>query len=687
MTTYEPTRPKSWRDRANTIGYINGGTEGQAAMLREALKGLPCSRKSVLTWANAAGKQISAVCEDLCKNQLSPCGIVERSGTDQWRVSKEVKDWLANDDPFYLAGYLHANVKFFGELLDAIDQNTTQADLLEIAKTTYALSWTSVDQIRRRTGWLRSLGMLELWGTKVVRTSSGDRLLSQLQLCSPDEARGMRSEGPSADIEDASLLELLSSVADIDQEALRKRRPLIGYIPRGAKSSSRDADDSALTPTTAARKLIEVIGAGMGVEEFRDACTAELGISQSSFYSVLHSSRHMGLLEQTAFNFFEPAPNAHELTAVGNETMLVASLHGRFSFFGEILRHLDSPSATSQLVRIAREHYGYSQASNGEIRTRLGFLQDAGLVDRIDWQRFRVTSAGKIFASHLTLQNEKSANEQEGGNDSITDKREIDHFLSSIIEDLRKFSKDGSESKAFENAVSRAFGYLGFSAEHLGGPGRTDVIIVAELAPGDRYRVIADAKSSGNGTVAESSVNFDILREHKRKHKADYVVVVGPDFANRLKDWAVDNKVTLLQVDDLVTILERHSVNPISLVDFRDTFARIDTHRDEMFERYQLLERRSSLIAKILQIVFQEAVDEDPIAAGFVSLENITYALRKEFSPRPSAEEISESLSFLSNPVVAALETSKDRYKLVDSPHNISLRLQGLGNSVQVSYN
>jgi hypothetical protein len=145
----------------------------------------------------------------------------------------------------------------------------------------------------------------------------------------------------------------------------------------------------------------------------------------------------------------------------------------------------------------------------------------------------------------------------------------------------------------------------------------------------------------------------------------------------------VDNSVVLLKANDLAAMLERHSVHPISLVDFRDTFARVDTHQDEVVERYQLLERRSALMAKILDIVFQEAVDEDPIAEGFMSLENITYAVRKEFTPRPSAEEISESLGFLSNPVVAALEESKGRYKLADSPHNISLRLRGLGISLR----
>ena len=102
-----------------------------------------------------------------------------------------------------------------------------------------------------------------------------------------------------------------------------------------------------------------------------------------------------------------------------------------------------------------------------------------------------------------------------------------------------------------------------------------------------------------------------------------------------------------------------------------------------MFERYQALDRRSYLLGKILELAFQEALDEDPVAAGYMSPENMIYALRKEVNPRPSADEVREALAFLSSPFVGALEESKDRYKLADAPHNVSLRLHGLGEALR----
>jgi hypothetical protein len=414
-----------------------------------------------------------------------------------------------------------------------------------------------------------------------------------------------------------------------------------------------------------------------------DLCSQELGINKSSFYSTLHTLRHMGLIEQTSYNFYKSTENAIWLIEAGNERALIAHLHSRYAFFGEILQNLDEPLTPSQLAKLSRERYGYAQASNGEIRVRLGFLQDADLVDRIDWQRFRVTNLGRRFASLLTLQQDVTHAAQEADTEDLVNGSQHWHTLAEIVRDLKKFSEDGNESRAFEITVGKAFRFIGFYTEHLGGSGQTDVVAYARLAPADRYRVIIDAKSSSNSIVTESAVNFDVLRDHKRKHSADHVVVVAPDFANRLKDWAVNNGVVLLRAADLASMLEQHAINPISLVDLRDTFGRVDTHKDEMFEGYQSLERRSSLMRKILDLMFQEAVDEDPVAAGFITPENIIYALRREVSPRPSTEEIRESLDFLSSSFVAALEENKGRYKLADSPHNVSLRLHGLGEALK----
>jgi hypothetical protein len=114
--------PKPWHDRANTIGYITGGTEARVFVLRQVLSKLPADGKAILTWAKPNGKEASAVCEDLCSHQLSASELAERTFDGQWIPTKPAAAWLENDAPVFLAAHFHANVKFFGELLEAIGQ-------------------------------------------------------------------------------------------------------------------------------------------------------------------------------------------------------------------------------------------------------------------------------------------------------------------------------------------------------------------------------------------------------------------------------------------------------------------------------------------------------------------------------------------------------------------------------------
>ncbi|MEU6728184.1 restriction endonuclease [Nonomuraea wenchangensis] len=674
----QPVPAKQWRDRANSLGYIQGGTEAQVDLLQQVLVQLPCDSTEELKWLTPEGKHISVRCEDLCRRVLSAPGLVERSNEGQWQPSAYAQQWLENKDNSFLAAHLHAQVKFFGELLLAIGNQTKHADLLKVATETYGLNWTSLSPVRDRTGWLRSLGMVELWGQRVVRTELGDALLAVLPLCPPESARG-EEETAEPDGGEEGQLAFFDDSLQLEQVDLRNRRALIGYIPRGNASDSRDGD-STLTATAALRRLVALLGEGMALEEFGERCGSEFGIRKSSFTSTMHALRHLGLVEQTSFNYFAPTKSAYLLVDEGNERMLAVHLHARYQFFGEILIHLGKPATTSALVAVAKEMYGYTQASNGEVRLRLAFLQDAGLVERMDWQRFRVTAAGRTFVKHLPLQ--LAVEEPEETDSAGAQGTPPSQVPEAIISQLRQHGTVGTDSRDFEEAVARAFAFLGFQTEHLGGSGRTDVLGIAQLATSDRYQIIVDAKSSGSGQVAESGVKFDALRDHKRKHKADHVVVVGPDFAPRIKNWAAENEVILLRIEDLVSLLDRHSRNPMPLTELRDVFSHIDTFGDDLAERYQALERRSLLMRRIIDLAFQEAVDEDPIDDGYISVENIIYALRKEFTPRPSRQEVDELIAFLSSAVVAALESTKGRHKLIDSPRNLALRLAGLGSTI-----
>lgn len=683
--TAYPT-PKPWTDRVTTIPSLPGGIDAQANVLRAVLERLPADRSSVLS-VGANGTAVEVRVDDLMTRQLSRSGLVQRDPEDNWTTSPYGQVWLESGDPAFLLAVFHAHVKFVGELLKAIKDGLTHNDLLAVANAEYDLSWSSVDPVRRRTTWLRNLGFLEQWGTRLILTPAGEKILGELVLHDPAvarvaaEAEARRDSGgkvptPAAIVQ--AQLDLL------DQEALRKRRPLIGYIPRGAKASRGDSSFGS-EPIEALRVIVGLLGREASIDEFLSRCQASLGVKKSSFTSMLHAFRHLRMVEQVGLNKFAATNFAGHCLAPGAEVDLVRLLHSQFLFVGEILRHLDEPSGPGALVQIAKDLYGY-QAVAGEIRTRLGFLHEAGLVERVDWQRYRVSVTGKALRVELPLQGPgrtglAAATASESpvpGSEAGGSGQE----LATLYEELRRFSKSQDSSTSFEQAVARAFENFGLHAEHLGGAGKTDVLVIAELAPSDRYRAIIDAKTSAAGIVSENNVNFEVLRDHKKKHRADYVVLVGPDFSPRIKKWAVDNKCALYTVEDLIQLLSRHVVSPLNILEMRAIFERLGPDLSEVEERYDRCGTRSDVLSRVLALVFSEANDDDPDTNGYISLENLHYVLRKDLDPRPTVADIEQALKFLQHDLIAAVAKDGQRYRVVDSPVNVARRLESLAKAI-----
>ncbi|WP_338898260.1 hypothetical protein WBG99_23835 [Streptomyces sp. TG1A-60] len=75
MDSRQPVPAKPWLDRSNSLGYIQGGTAAQAALLQQVLVQLPRDGKEALEWETPEEKHVSATCEDLCRRVLSAPGL------------------------------------------------------------------------------------------------------------------------------------------------------------------------------------------------------------------------------------------------------------------------------------------------------------------------------------------------------------------------------------------------------------------------------------------------------------------------------------------------------------------------------------------------------------------------------------------------------------------------------------
>ncbi|MGW5649043.1 hypothetical protein ACWEV3_05105 [Saccharopolyspora sp. NPDC003752] len=673
---------KPWRERSNTIGILPGKANEQTEPLRRVISQLPLPSGSRIELLSAQGEPKSLACDSLCRNQLTRGALVMRGADFEWVATNAARHWFESDDSAFLARHLHANVKLFGELLAAVDDETRTADLLQLAGG-YGLNWESPDQIFRRLGWLQSLGLVERWGfSRLVVTEQGRDFLSSIELCQPEEALGQGSNGNE---EPAEMIEASASVAeaiaDLDSRKLAERKVLIGYIPRGQKVSGRPTGSGQAGVLEAMRNFVELLGNGASTDELFRRANEQLGLKKSSFTQSMHTFRNMRLIDMVSFNRYALTREGETLLQAGSEVDLVRFLHTRYRFVGELLACLESTTPVAKLVAVANEQFGCHQIDGTEIRRRLSLMADAGLVERVDWTRYRSTPTGRLLAEELLLESPTTANsapQQESPVDGP-----VHGALDQTSADLRRCSRLGdATSSDFEQAVARAFELFGFRSEHLGGSGRTDVLVTVELSAADSFRSIVDAKASATGLIGDNSIKFDALKDHQRKHRADFGMVVGPDFSNRVKEWAANNKFTLLTVDELIGLLERHQKTPLTLPELKGLFEHSDSDLAEVEEQYDAAEDSVKILTRLVDMLYQEANEEDPVAEGFISAENLHYVLRKELTPRPSRTAIEDALQFLASPLVKAVVQRQDKYKLVDAPSNIMRRLCGLGSGL-----
>lgn len=142
-----------------------------------------------------------------------------------------------------------------------------------------------------------------------------------------------------------------------------------------------------------------------------------------------------------------------------------------------------------------------------------------------------------------------------------------------IADGLMLAAVDSGAPARLEEAVAEAMRFLGFEADHIGGSGRADVVAYAELGV-DRYSVVLDAKSSGQGRVMEGQIDWVTIQEHQRHERADLSCVVGPAFAaGRLPERAGEYRTRLLTAEQLAQVVRLHAETPLNLAELRPLFS------------------------------------------------------------------------------------------------------------------
>ncbi|WP_328613770.1 restriction endonuclease [Amycolatopsis sp. NBC_00355] len=650
-----------WGRRKGSFPFLPGGHENYLAVLRTALKTMttPVAKESLISW----GGPDSLIPASEAMKHLAPAGLVLRNSDDTVEVADEARRWLETDDSSILVEIFHRNLRFVGELLSEIDgEGLTCAEIAEVARRHYQLDWATLDQINRRTYWLRATGVVELLFTgKVVLTDRGREVLARLTTAGRDQFELVDGQP------DSEMLEQLSPVvtALLEDAARRGLAGRVGagmsYVPKGGQYSTVE---SLAAQVDAATPAIER-------SDFMDFCSREFTAKPSSSSSALDTVRNTGLVAQIGRDTFAATEAARAWRASNAVLDLVGVVHASIRCVGELLPMLEETRTVGELAEMARVRFGGLVLKTPVLRNRLQLLREAGLVMQPSFSSYRATAKGRVFARTLPLESEISAEVEEVQESS-------GGTLDFVVQDLIDAAVDTAHFENFERALTAAFQSIGLDAEHLGGSGRTDILITVRRSPTELVRIIVDAKATKNQAIHEGAVDFSTLVEHRGQHQADHAALVAIGFdSGRVRSRAAATGIALITVDELIGVIERCRVEPLAPVELVNMF--VPAMKEKLWSD---ADRRAEIMAAVIVAVEDESEYVAETGGNF-STRDIHRALRRSVEPSPDMTEVQDALNLLASPLVQGIRPEGKNGYLPGFPaESVAARLRFLGAAV-----
>lgn len=379
----------------------------------------------------------------------------------------------------------------------------------------------------------------------------------------------------------------------------------------------------------------------------------------------------------------------------GDHRLVVALIHSRCRFVGELLAAAQEQKSPEELLAIANTTYRLGWDTQAQVTSRCGWLESAGMLERTENGTVVTSAAGRALLAELTRSGPAgpgapsvtpvtdpaavAAPSVPAGTPSTLEPAgpEPPEEVDQVMAALEASATDSANPNRFEQAVRDAFAFLGFRSEWLGGPGRTDVLLDATLGAGYSYRVAVDCKTSASGSVGDQQVDWVTLQEHRNKHDANYLAIVAPSPRGaRLLDRARERDIAVISASQLVGICRQHANAPVGLDAYRSLFTsggELDAHElDDAAENVVRLTR--------LAVAACEALRLRAATFGRLSARDLLLILAENGAAEGTTEaELQQILATLSSPLLGVLEGSgSSGYLLVMNPDVTRRRLEML---------
>jgi hypothetical protein len=396
---------------------------------------------------------------------------------------------------------------------------------------------------------------------------------------------------------------------------------------------------------------------------------------------VIDFLRRLSLLDIRADRCQATDP-AQTWIASDDPAFLIALLHSRARFIGEMLDNLREPRRTSDILDLANERFSMGWSSNAQVDRRRGWLQSAGMLTVLEDGRLQATESGVSLLSALELyraQDEPSIAPAPQPQPPTPARAGGDRR---VVERLHATMRDTSAPAEFEKTVADAFRLLGLDSLWVGGSGDTDVVLTADLGPHESYRVIVDCKTTSHDAVQDQQIDWTTLREHRDRREADFVAVVGCTFAgSRVFARSRENRVLLIDVDSLATLCTQHQANPVGLEIYRRFFAAPDVQigTAAVAEAMEDMQRWASLAAAVVQQVTRLEATEGPVEKT-----DLYWNIRSEGDQFEwvTRDDIQSVLDALAAPAIGVLRVVDGGYKGLGGNRTAAQRLRLLAQRI-----
>ena len=601
--------------------------------------------------------------------RLRPLGFVNKLKQSQWVLTDFSKEWILTGNIEELARFFSSRLKFFSELIQETTQKRTISELLKIANENYKLTWQNNTQIYDRLAWLIDMGYIEhIVHERVYQaTSKGIQYLKKYP--SVDWRTIVEQSDVTVGEETIFDNQFITLVPE-DELSLKLRQKSIGYIPGIMQEllstyvnyleffSLKDRDNSL-------------------INEFS---FQTYGIKASSTRAFLTHLKHIGFIEQISMSKYSQTGLGNLFLKNPTWDNLVICWHAKFSFIVEILLELSQRELDIQSIStLSYSSYNFERENISEIRKRLSLLEKGNFIYRKQ-KKYYITNKGLSLLNKVNVQKNEL---QTDITTTIVEKSFDIKQIEKLIIELKDSARDSSHPNRLEKVVADIFQYLGFKSEWIGGAGNTDILVTTNTAPKFAYTVNIDAKSTYSGSITDSLVDFDTLKEHKLKHKANYVLIVGINFeSSRLIKRAIEHNVGLLDVDKLIKILKQHSESPLSNDAYKLIFQQSGVIDISVLDsEVEVLAKQAELMKRITNCLYDNT--EDEFTNGILTERDIYFILKNsndEFFKDITTKEIKEMLVFLSSPLVDCVGKSKEGFYAKSSLNDASQKLRFYAN-------